>query len=147
MAAGAAPPDGDGLLNGHNHAKAAIDIAAHDLIGKRLGVRVAELLGSGAVSRVPSCYALSVAEPDETARIAKERMAEGCPRIQVKLGCRPVEAGIETLHKVWEGVRGSGMRPRPTATAAGPHVTPSRNWPASARSCGTRSTWTRTGWT
>ena len=29
----------DGLLAGHRYAKAAIDIAAHDLTGKRLGVR------------------------------------------------------------------------------------------------------------
>lgn len=100
----------DSLLNGHNYAKAAIDIAAHDLIGKRLGVRVAELLGGGAVERVPSYYSSGVGEPDETARIAKQRMAEGYPRLQVKLGGRPVEADIETLHKVWEVIGGSGMR-------------------------------------
>ena len=33
----------DGLLNGHRYAKAAIDIAAHDLMGKQYGVRVADL--------------------------------------------------------------------------------------------------------
>lgn len=100
----------DELLDGHNYAKAAIDIAAHDLVGKRLGVRVAELLGGASVARVPSYYALSVGEPDEVARIAKERMAEGYPRLQVKLGGRAVEADIETLHKVWEVVRGSGVQ-------------------------------------
>ena len=35
----------DGLLNGHNYAKAAVDIAAHDLLGKATGLRVCELLG------------------------------------------------------------------------------------------------------
>ena len=35
----------DRLLNGHNYAKAAIDIAVHDLIGKALGIRVCEMLG------------------------------------------------------------------------------------------------------
>src|SRR5690606_30206992 len=35
----------DGLLNGHRYAKAAVDIAAHDLLGKAWGVRVADLLG------------------------------------------------------------------------------------------------------
>lgn len=99
-----------GLLNGHSYAKAAIDIAAYDLIGKRLGVRVAELLGGAATERVPSYYALSIGEPNEVARIAKERMAEGYPRLQVKLGGRTVDADIETLHKVWEAVRGSGVR-------------------------------------
>ena len=35
----------DGLLNGHNYAKPAIDIAQMDLIGQHFGVRVADLLG------------------------------------------------------------------------------------------------------
>ncbi|RJQ87705.1 mandelate racemase/muconate lactonizing enzyme family protein [Amycolatopsis panacis] len=100
----------DSLLNGHNYAKAAIDIAAHDLIGKRLGVRVADLLGGGAVERVPTYYSTGVGDPDDVARIAKERKAEGYPRLQVKLGGRPVQLDIETLRKVWEVIRGSGMR-------------------------------------
>ena len=39
----------DKLLNGHNYAKAAIDIAIHDLIGKAHGMRVCDMLG-GATS-------------------------------------------------------------------------------------------------
>lgn len=100
----------DSLMNGHHYAKAAIDIAAHDLIGKKLGIRVAELLGGGAVENVPTYYSTGVGAPDEIARIAKERATEGYPRLQVKLGGRAVEADIETLHKVWEAIRGSGMR-------------------------------------
>ncbi|GAB2678980.1 enolase C-terminal domain-like protein [Saccharopolyspora gloriosae] len=100
----------DALLNGHHYAKAALDIAAHDLIGKRLGVRVAELLGGAATERVPSYYSSGVGDPDETARIAADRVAEGYPRLQVKLGGRPVETDIEALRKVWEAVGGSGVR-------------------------------------
>ena len=37
------------LLNGHNYAKAAIDIATHDALGKYTGLPVADLLG-GAVT-------------------------------------------------------------------------------------------------
>lgn len=100
----------DGLLNGHHYAKAAIDIAAHDLLGKHLGVSVSDLLGGALTDHVPSYYSTIVGEPDETARIAAEKRAEGYPRLQVKIGGRPVEEDIETVRKVWEALRGSGMR-------------------------------------
>ncbi|MCA2012117.1 mandelate racemase/muconate lactonizing enzyme family protein [Cereibacter sphaeroides] len=100
----------DGLLNGHRYAKAAIDIAAHDLMGKAYGVRVADLLGGAVTERVPSYYATGVGEPDEIARITAEKVAEGYPRLQVKIGGRPVEQDIETLRKVWERIGGKGIR-------------------------------------
>ena len=100
----------DGLLNGHSYAKAAVDIAAHDLWGKSLGVSVADLLGGALTDRVPSYYSIGVATPDEAARIAAEKLAEGYPRLQVKIGGRPVEEDIAAVRKVWEVLRGSGMR-------------------------------------
>ena len=100
----------DGLLNGHNYAKAAVDIAAHDLLGKHFGVSVSDLLGGAVTDRVPSYYSTGVGPPDETARLAAEKRAEGYPRLQVKVGGRPVEEDIETIRKVWEAIRGSGMR-------------------------------------
>ncbi|WP_264214066.1 mandelate racemase/muconate lactonizing enzyme family protein [Leisingera thetidis] len=100
----------DGLLNGHNYAKAAIDIAAHDLLGRHLGVSVSELLGGAATDRVPSYYATGVGAPDDIARLAAEKLAEGYPRLQVKVGGRPVELDIETIRKVWEKIGTSGMR-------------------------------------
>ena len=98
------------LLNGHNYAKAAVDIAVHDALGKALGVSVSALLGGAATDRVPSYYAAGVGEPDEIARLAKEKLAEGYPRLQVKVGGRPVERDIETIRKVWETIKGGGMR-------------------------------------
>lgn len=100
----------NGALNGHHYAKAAFDIAAHDLLGKHLGVRVAELLGGAALERVPTYYSTGVEDPNETARIVADRLKAGYPRIQVKLGGRPIEADIETLHKVWDVMRGTGVR-------------------------------------
>jgi len=99
-----------GLLKGHNYAKAAIDIAAHDLLGKQLGVSVADLLGGAVTDRVPSYYATGVGAPDDIARLAKEKRDEGYPRLQIKVGGRPVEIDIETIRKVWEQIGGSGMR-------------------------------------
>ncbi|ENN84732.1 Mandelate racemase/muconate lactonizing enzyme [Rhizobium freirei PRF 81] len=96
----------DSLLNGHRYAKAAIDIAAYDLMGKHFGVRVADLLGGAVTERVPSYYASGIGEPDEIARIAEERAAEGYPRMQIKIGGRDVAIDIEVVRKVWERVGG-----------------------------------------
>jgi L-alanine-DL-glutamate epimerase-like enolase superfamily enzyme len=100
----------DSLLNGHSYAKAAVDIAAHDLMGRALGVSVATLLGGALTDRVPSYYSTIVGDPDETARIAEERAAEGYPRLQIKVGGRAVEQDIATVRKVWERIRGTGVR-------------------------------------
>ena len=98
----------DRLLNGHNYAKAAIDIAIHDLIGKAHGIRVCDLLGGATSDRVSSYYALSVDEPDDVARTAAEKIAEGYPRLQIKVGGRPVE----TRHRDDpQGVGGHGLHP------------------------------------
>ncbi|WP_413795142.1 MULTISPECIES: mandelate racemase/muconate lactonizing enzyme family protein [unclassified Pseudomonas] len=100
----------DMLLQGHNYAKSAVDIAAHDLLGKHLGVSVSDLLGGALVDRVPSYYALSVATPDEASRQAAEKKAEGYLRLQLKIGGRSVEEDVATIEKVWETIRGSAVR-------------------------------------
>ncbi len=94
----------DQLLAGHNAAKAAIDIAAHDLMGKHLGVPVHDLLGGAATDRVPSYYAVGIGSPEDTARIAREKVAEGYPRLQLKIGGRDVQEDIATLRKTYETV-------------------------------------------
>lgn len=99
----------DNLLNGHNYAKAAIDIAIHDIIGKYTQQNVAALLGGAVTDKVASYYATGVGPADEITRIAKQKMREGYPRLQVKLGGRPVETDIEVIRKVWE-VTGNSMR-------------------------------------
>ncbi len=99
----------DGLLNGHRYAKAAIDIAVHDIMGKALGLRVADLLGGAETERLPSYYATGVGSADEIASIARDKKREGYPRLQVKVGGRPVETDIEVVQKVWESI-GSSMR-------------------------------------
>jgi L-alanine-DL-glutamate epimerase-like enolase superfamily enzyme len=99
----------DQQLNGHRYAKAAIDIAIYDLLGKHTGLRVADLLGGAVTGSVASYYALSVAAPDETARIAAEKIAEGYPRLQIKVGGRALELDIEAIRKVSE-VAGTKVR-------------------------------------
>lgn len=90
----------DRRLNGHEYAKAALDIALHDLRGQYYGARVCDLLGGARAERVPSYYATAVGAPEETARIAADKAAQGFARIQVKLGGRALEADIETIRAV-----------------------------------------------
>ena len=96
-------------LEGHSYAKAAIDIAAHDLFGKATGRRVADLLGGAVTDKVPSYYASGIGTPEDIARMAKKKSAEGYRRFQIKVGGRPVDVDINVIRKVWEAV-GTSMR-------------------------------------
>ncbi len=94
----------DGLLRGHNYAKAALEVAIMDLVGKHYGVRLCDLLGGATQERLPAYYATGIGEPEEIARLSQEKVAEGYPRIQVKVGGRDVAIDIAVVRKVWERV-------------------------------------------
>ncbi|RWF35674.1 mandelate racemase/muconate lactonizing enzyme family protein [Mesorhizobium sp.] len=94
----------DERLNGHGYAKAAFDMAFLDLLGQKLGVPVSTLLGGALTDRVPAYYSLIVGEPEETARIAADKVKAGYPRLQVKIGGRNLEEDVAVVHKVWEAV-------------------------------------------
>lgn len=100
----------DSLLTGHRYAKSAVEMALYDLMGKHLGLRVADLLGGPVSERLPGYYATGVGDPNAIARASAEKVAEGYPRIQIKIGGRPAEIDIECIHKVWEKIRGTGAR-------------------------------------
>lgn len=89
-------------LDGHNYAKAAIDIAAWDLAGKRYDRRLCDLLGGTVSETVSTYYAIAVAAPEEQARVAAERQAEGFRRLQIKVGGRDIEEDIEAIRRIAE---------------------------------------------
>ncbi len=94
----------DGLLDGHNYAKAAIDIATMDLVGKHHGVRVCDLLGGAVSERLPAYYAVGIGSPTDTANIAVDKIKQGYNRLQFKIGGRDISTDIEVMQKVWETV-------------------------------------------
>ncbi|UCH39715.1 MAG: mandelate racemase/muconate lactonizing enzyme family protein [Gammaproteobacteria bacterium] len=94
----------DGLLNGHNYAKAAIDIAIMDLLGKHYKVRVCDLLGGAERERLPGYFATGIGEPDEIARLVRDKVDQGYGRIQIKAGGRDVAIDIAVVRKVREVV-------------------------------------------
>ena len=63
-----------------------MDIAAHDLLGRALGVSVATLLGGALTDRVPSYYSTIVGDPDETAaRVADHMRRFWAPSMRERL--------------------------------------------------------------
>ncbi|GIS02278.1 MAG: hypothetical protein CM15mP103_08290 [Gammaproteobacteria bacterium] len=97
----------DSLLNGHRYAKAAIDIAAYDAIGKKTDRSVADLLGGAVTNRVPSYYATGVGEPDEIARIARTKRTRAIP------ACKSKSAAVRSRSiSQWSASVGGRGQPR-----------------------------------
>ncbi|MCD2190484.1 mandelate racemase/muconate lactonizing enzyme family protein [Actinomycetospora soli] len=96
----------DGLLAGHGYAKAALDTAVLDLLGRQLGVPVSTLLGGALVDSVPSYYSVIVGDPDVGARAAAEKVAAGYRRVQLKVGGRDLDRDVESVRATWDAIRG-----------------------------------------
>lgn len=84
----------------HGAAKCAIDIALHDLVGKRLGVSVRELLEMPA-DRPPTDFTLGIDEPDVVAERA--RRAADFPALKIKVGGAADIATLEAVRRVYDG--------------------------------------------
>jgi muconate cycloisomerase len=76
----------DRVLRGYPYAKAAIDVALHDAIGKIYGVPVYQLLGGKVRDGVAIAHSIGIMEADAAAREAAEVIAEGVTTIKVKIG-------------------------------------------------------------
>ncbi|MEH1013246.1 dipeptide epimerase [Micromonospora sp. CPCC 206060] len=73
---------------GNEAAKAAVDVALHDLAARRLGVPLVRLLG-GTRLRVPTDVTLSAGDAVDLATTAKQRCAEGFTVLKLKVGTDP----------------------------------------------------------
>lgn len=70
-------------------AKAAIDMALHDLVGKRLGVSVAQLLGGMGRDRAPLGTIIPLGPPEKVADIAVQAVERGIRTLKIKTGKDP----------------------------------------------------------
>ncbi|MDO9377428.1 MAG: dipeptide epimerase [Nocardioidaceae bacterium] len=111
---------------GNHGAKAAVDVAVHDLVARRRGVPLVVLLG-GTSRRVPTDVTLSVADAADLARTAGRRLSEGFTAVKVKVGTDAV-ADVERVRQVREAVgpdvavrldANQGWTPRAAVTAIG----------------------------
>ena len=76
----------DAALRGHLYAKAPIDIACWDILGKSTGLPVYKLLGGAAQERIALYRAISQEAPEVMARKIAGYRAEGYTRFQLKVG-------------------------------------------------------------
>ena len=74
-------------LMGHAYAKAAIDIALWDATAKSVGLPLHALLGGAIRTRIPSYYAIGLMSPADTAKTVHDKIAQGFPALQLKVGC------------------------------------------------------------
>jgi len=81
----------DGALRGHAYAKAAVDIACWDLLGKAADLPVSTLLGGTLAEDFPLYVAIPLGPIDEMVAHVVARRSEGIRRFQLKLGADPRE--------------------------------------------------------
>jgi L-alanine-DL-glutamate epimerase-like enolase superfamily enzyme len=81
----------DHLLKGHPYAKSAIDMACWDILGKRAGLPLAELLGGRYGREVDLYRSVPQDAPERMVARARAYVGEGYRRIQVKVGLDPDE--------------------------------------------------------
>jgi cis-L-3-hydroxyproline dehydratase len=95
----------DFQLKGHPYAKAAVDMACWDLLGKAASLPLAELLGGRYGESVALYRSVAQDAPDKMAARARKYVAEGYRRIQVKVGLDPDEdiARIEAVRQAVGG--------------------------------------------
>ena len=87
----------DASLLGHPHAKAPVDIACWDILGRSTGLPVYALLGGRAQEEVVLYRAISQQPPDEMAANVAGYRAEGYRRFQLKVGGDPSD-DIARIH-------------------------------------------------
>jgi L-alanine-DL-glutamate epimerase-like enolase superfamily enzyme len=92
------------VTTGNPFAKATIDLACHDLLGKSLAAPVFQLLGGLVRDRVPIMWSLGSDPPQENVRQAVAKVEEGYRTIGLKLGVLPPELDIERVAQVRRAV-------------------------------------------
>ncbi len=102
-------------IKGSPAAKAAVDMALHDLWGRALGRPLYRLLG-GYRDRIETDITIGIKKPSEMAISAKRAVAEGFKIIKIKVGTKPHE-DIERVQRVREAV-GEKVRLRVDANQA-----------------------------
>jgi L-alanine-DL-glutamate epimerase-like enolase superfamily enzyme len=95
-------------LSHWNPARAAVDIALYDLMGRCLGVPVYDLLGGKQRECFEVCKNIGVGSPEDSARLAERLVADGYTTLKLRVGT-DVDLDVARVRAVRESV---GPQPR-----------------------------------
>jgi muconate cycloisomerase len=93
----------DKCVKGHPYAKATIDMALYDIMGKALGIPVYQLLGGCYRREVPLCHSIGIMPTEKAVEEAAETVQDGIKTIKIKVGYDP-ESDVERVRRVREAV-------------------------------------------
>jgi len=92
----------DHAARDNNQAKATVDYALHDIVGKALGVPVYKLLGGLTTEKIPLGFVLPGASTDVVVDMAKGALKAGFRALKLKVGAGNDEADIENVRALRE---------------------------------------------
>jgi muconate cycloisomerase len=97
----------DRAVRGYPYAKAAVDVALHDLAGRALGVPVYQLLGGLYRTRIPVAHSIGLMEIADAVKEAAQAVDEGIRTIKLKIGQDPAR-DVELVRQVRQAI-GDGV--------------------------------------
>lgn len=110
----------DALLDRSEPAKAGVEMALVDALGKSLGMPAYRLLGGKRREKIPLSFSVMYGAPDEMGALASELVAEGFRTLKVKAG-QSMETDIAAVKAVREGA-GPDIKVRVDANACWPQL-------------------------
>jgi muconate cycloisomerase len=94
----------DRALDGVEEAKAGIEMALWDILGKSLNAPVYKLLGGKVRDRIPLSYSIPFGTPEQMAAFAIERVKAGHRTIKVKVGSDDGPRDIAAVRMIREAI-------------------------------------------
>lgn len=93
----------DGAIRRNTFAKAAVDMALFDLVGKTLGLPAYKLLGGLYRQRVPQAWSIGIADIEEMVQEALDYVELGFHAVKIKIGRDP-QKDLACLEAVREAI-------------------------------------------
>jgi muconate cycloisomerase len=90
----------DAAVPGNDVAKAALDMAVLDLVGRSLGQPAANVLGGDLERRFQLSYSVSIPDPGEVGRVVRERLDAGYRIFKLKVGALDVDTDLARLREL-----------------------------------------------